>query len=572
MREGGKIHMSGTRSTEVRLHGVSICPGIGIGCARVVDSVIHVPRKSIESIQVSEEQARYTRAVNTTQDKLQHHVSLFHEGSTLSSKAILDVHQAILSDESFHNRVLSRIDNECKNAEWCLEEEGYRLISEFERMKNPYFRARGEDIRDMVSDILAVLTSVDTSELVAEPKSESDNVLISPHLYPSSVMYAHRTHAIGFASGSDALTSHAAILLKGLGIPSVGGVRNLCDTVSEGDEIIVDGINGCLIIRPCLETLDEYRRLKGKIDASDAVPVLEKCVTKDGTKIFLKANIESPHQISSMLGQGLEGIGLFRTEFLILAHGSVPSEETQYHIYSDIIGKSAGRTVEIRTFDIGADKKVLFQECTGDNPSLGVRGIRRHLLGQAEELRVQLRAIIRAGANGHAGILIPMVTTIDDVVEVKRHFVSVKNELRKSGLAFSENVTLGAMIETPAAAVAVQDILSEVDFVSIGTNDLLQYFMAADRDNEQVIHYQNIKNPAFLWLMKFIIHQARDLGRELDVTICGEIAAQPQAIPILLQLGYRSFSVSPVAASGFREVCAHIDLTSEHDTRVENTK
>ncbi|MDY0043125.1 MAG: phosphoenolpyruvate--protein phosphotransferase [Syntrophales bacterium] len=551
--------------TEVRLHGISICPGIGIGHVHLVDHVIHLHKVRIEPSQVPEEQARYMRAVETMQNTLQDHVSLVHESSLLSTKAILDVHNAILADESLHNRVRSRIASQKKNAEWCLEEEGFRLFAEFDAMKNPYFRARGEDIRDMVNDILSILTSAQISESFEVAATESKKVLASRHLYPSSVIRAYRTHAAGFTSESDALTSHAAILLKGLGIPSVGGVHDLHASIFEGDEIIVDGINGCVIVRPCLETHVFYQEFTRDAEVFETIPLPEHCVTKDGTEISLKANIENPHQVSLMLSQGLEGIGLFRTEFLLYASGGVPNEEVQYQVYSDLVNKAHGRPVIIRTFDVGADKKILSQECTGDNPSLGVRGIRRHLLGQTEELRLQLRAIVRASAHGNVGVLIPMVTTIDDVLEVKRHFLSIQAELRKSGVAFSENVAFGAMIETPAAAVSLKDILQEVDFVSIGTNDLLQYFMAADRDNEQVIHYQNVKDPAFLWLMTFIIQQAKKVNRESDVTICGEIASQAEAIPLLLQIGYRSFSVSPVSASGFRKICSHIDLSSTND-------
>jgi len=566
----GTTHSQDHSGKEVKLQGVSICPGIGISYVHAVDSVIQVPRNKIELSQVSSEQGRYTRAVEVTQDQLHNHVVSSHEGSTLSNKAILDVHQAILADKSFHNRVRKRIAAECKNAEWCLEEEGHGLIAEFDTMRNPYFQARGEDIRDMVGDILAVLTSANGPESFSEPEIGNAQVLVSRHFYPSSVMLAYRKHAVGFASESNALSSHAAILLRGFGIPSVGSVQNLLGTIHDGDEVIVDGINGLVIVRPSSITLDEYLSLKKEAEAPEAITTPEKCFTMDGTRIFLNANIENPDQIILMLSRGLEGIGLFRTEFFVLTGGCMPSEEVQYNIYRPLINKAAGRSVVIRTFDIGTDKQISSsQECTGDNPSLGVRGIRRHLLGKTEEFRTQLRAIMRASVGGNVGILIPMITTINDVIEAKRHFMSIKKELRENAMGFSENVALGAMIETPAAAIAVTDILSEVDFISIGTNDLLQYFMAADRDNEQVLHYNNAENSAFLWLLRFIIQKAKELGREYDVTICGEIASQPHIVPLLLRLGYRSFSVSPVAAKGVRNMCVKTDLLSTNDSIVE---
>jgi len=547
---------------EVLLQGISICPSIGISQAHMADSAVHVPRNTIESAEVQSEQKRYTHAVEIAQHQLQQHIATAHEGSTLSNKAILDVHRAILGDTSFHDRVCKRIAAEYKNAEWSLEEEAHKVIVQFDAMRDPYFQARGEDIRDMVGDILAILTMPNGPDFFSESEIRNAQVFVSQHLFPSSAMLAYRRHATGFATESTALSSHAAILLKGFGIPTVGGIRNLQMTAREGDTIIVDGMNGLVIVRPSLHTLDKYRALKKETEVPAVVVPPIPCFTSDETRVFLKANIENPDQIRLMLSRGLEGVGLFRTEFFILASGRIPDEEEQYKTYRDLITKADGRTVVIRTFDIGGDKQIgPLQKCTGSNPSLGVRGIRRHLSEQAEEFRIQLRAILRAAVDSNVGVLIPMITTLEDVILAKRHFTAVKKELRESGIAFSEEVTFGAMIETPAAAIAVRDILSKVDFISLGTNDLLQYLMAADRDNEQVLRYNEAENPSFLWLLEFIIKRAKELGREDDVTICGEIAVQPHVIPQLLHFGYRSFSISPVAAALVRNVCARTDVT-----------
>jgi phosphotransferase system enzyme I (PtsI) len=258
-----------------------------------------------------------------------------------------------------------------------------------------------------------------------------------------------------------------------------------------------------------------------------------------------------------MLAHGLDGIGLFRTEFMVPPEGCIPSEEEQYAIYRRVFEKAAGRFITIRTLDLGADKRMgLSLACAGSNPAMGVRGIRRHLLNGLGELRTQLRAILRAACDQDVGILIPMVTTVDDITQAKRVLAEVCEELRRQRAQPPKSVLLGAMIEIPAAAVSVRDILAEVDFISVGTNDLLQYFMAADRDNERVVQYNDATAPAFSWLLKHIIGEAAKAGRETDVTVCGEIASDSRLLPHLLHLGYRSFSVAPIAATRVREVCA----------------
>ncbi len=308
--------------------------------------------------------------------------------------------------------------------------------------------------------------------------------------------------------------------------------KGLKSSVKDHDKMIIDGIRGLVIIRPSA-----------------------------GTKIRLMANIENLHQVGLVLRNNREGVGLFRTEFLILTTDKVPDEEEQYEVYRKMVDVLSGKEIVVRTFDLGADKiEPGLERCTGKNPALGVRGIRRHLLHRPEELRTQLRALIRAASGSSVGILFPMITTVNDIIEVKKHLQEVKNELRDESTPFSPHVKLGAMIEIPAAAVAIQDILREVDFVSVGTNDLIQYFMAADRDNEAVLHYSDSTNAAFMHLLRFIIESAAEMGRAEDVTICGEMASDPRLVLPLINLGYRSLSISPVSAESIRDGISSIDL------------
>jgi phosphoenolpyruvate-protein phosphotransferase (PTS system enzyme I) len=545
---------------EVVLRGLSICPGIGVGRVHVIDPELAVHPTDLAPQQVKTEEDRYTAVVKTTRRRLREHVATVHGSSTPETKAILDIHEAMLDDESFHEKVRMRIATERKSAEWSLWQEATALISQFSAMRDPYFAARSEDVRDMAHNLLGVLLE---GKSIVDRELRKDRILVSRHLHSSDALFAQRNDSRGFASESRAVVSHAAILLKGFGMPSVGGMDGLADQVREGDRIIVDGTNGTVILRPASTTVDEFRLREKTADVSVPTDAFG-CVAADGTRIVLKANIENPEQVKLMLAYGLDGIGLFRTEFLVSAGGHMPSEQEQYDVYRSVIENARGRFVTIRTFDIGGDKPMgMASRCAGRNPALGLRGIRRHLVESPDELRTQIRAVMRAAVGAPVGILIPMITTIDDIVDAKRHWIAAGQDLEREGADYSTGVVFGAMIETPAAAAAVGEILSEVSFISLGTNDLLQYFMAADRDNESVLHYQNATNPSFLWLLRHIIEQARRRGREADVTVCGEVASDMRVFPYLVRMGYRSFSVSPVSAADFRSVCVNFNL---HET------
>jgi len=548
---------------EIKLKGTTICPGIGIGQAQVLDREFIVPRNEIHEAQVQSEQQSYSEAVKTVRDHLHEHIEEVHAGSSLSSSLILKNHEAMLTDEQFHKAVLSRISTEYKNSAWALELEGEKIIAGLEASRSPYLMSRAEDIRDLVASIVDALSQAPETYKKALRKNGKTKVCISDNLFPSSVMEARRFHSIAFVTESAALSSHAAILLKGFGIPAIGGLRGLRESAVNEDQVIVDAVNGVVIIRPEPETVEKYITLKQELEVPEELPLSPpiSASTKDGVDIRLTANINNPDQIHLVLRNQLEGVGLFRTEFFVLETESFPTEQEQYDIYHSVFAAAEGRRVVIRTFDIGGDKKIAdLYYCTGQNPALGVRGIRRHLLQRPNELQNQLRAILRAAVGFPVGILFPMITTVDDMREVKRLFENVKEKLRRENKPFSEEIQIGAMIEIPAAAISVGDILAEVDFVNVGTNDLLQYFVAADRDNDAVLMYENFENKAFLWLLKFIIERAVELGKEKNVTICGEVASNPELVPLLLSLGFRSLSITPTSAKSTRNAIANTDL------------
>jgi len=562
-----RIHL-GSRD-EVVLSGTTICPGIGMGQARVLDRGIAIPRSQITPDQVQSEQRLYNKAVKLVSDHLYEHIQEDHADSFLSALSILKNHQAMLTDEQFHEAVRSRIAAESKSAAWALELEAQKIITNLEASRSPYLKSRAEDVKDLVVSITNALSSAPQAYTKALRHKKESEVLISGTLYPSWTIEAKQFCSVAFATESNALSSHAAILLKGFGIPAVGGVKGLRERVADGDEVIVDAVNGVVIVRPRPETTERFAAVKQQFELPEELLPLPPLGgrTKDNIPIRLMANIDNPDQVQLMHRNRLEGIGLFRSEFLILRSSSFPTEKEQYDIYRHVF-TAAGRRVVVRTFDIGGDKQIAdLYECTGQNPALGVRGVRRHLLRHREELRIQIRAILCAAQGCHVDILLPMVTTADDIQQVKYLLEEVKKELREESTPFSGEVRLGAMIEIPAAAIGISEILAEVDFVNVGTNDLLQYFVAADRDNEAVLGYEDFENKAFLWLLRFILERAAELGQGNEVTICGEIASNPQLVPLLLGLGFRSLSITPTSAQTVRNAIAETDLSAQSISR-----
>ena len=486
-----------------------------------------------------------------------------HQETFLDAQKMLEFHEMMLNDELFHESVRRRISKDLMNTEWAITEEADYITRHLESSGDPYLQARIEDIWDMVHNILLSL-SLSPMEYSAETKMiGKEHILVSQNLFLSEVMKARRFQAGGLVTKSNAVISHAAILLRSFNIPSLGNVKDLETKIKNGDEMIVDGIKGQLILRPTKMTLDAYHSLQRRIlsSAHRREYLAPETRTRDGTKVRLLGNIDNYRQIDLLVHNSLEGIGLFRTEFLLFETESFPGEEEQYRVYKKIMEAMSGRQVVMRTFDIGADKRTHYLErCMGQNPALGIRGIRRHLLRHPDELHTQLRAMLRAAAGFSIDILFPMITTMEDVSQSVEHLNQVKKDLATEGVPFSSKVRIGVMIEVPSAAIAVEKILSAVDFISIGTNDLIQYFTAADRDNEAVHHYGDIKNDSVLFLLRYIIEQAIKMDRVKDVTICGEIASEPENISILLSIGYRSLSISPVQTEAIRSAVMQTEL------------
>jgi phosphotransferase system enzyme I (PtsI) len=533
--------------------GRTICPGIAIGPARILGYQIAVKRTHILHDQIEEEQNRYSQAVDRVAKRLDSHIEEMHEDTLFDAWKILQIHKLMVDDTHFHETVHERISTEHKNVEWALFDESSRIIRGLEDSRDSYLQARVEDVWDLTNSILLALSSEERYGTVQ--RVDAKQIFVSKNLYVSEVVRAKRHGVQGFATESSAFCSHAAILLKGFGIPAICGIKDLVESIHNGDTLVVDGLENKVIKNPRKRTLRGYSRLQEQLHQPSVKRVTKprETSTKDGTRIFLLANIDNKHQTELVLRNRLEGVGLLRTEFLALNSERFPSEEEQYRVYSEILDTLSDRQVTIRTFDLGADKLMPGMERrTCKNPALGIRGIRRQLLIHPEELSDQLRAILKAAFGKSVGILIPMVTTVGDVIEVKKILKHEKRSLKRKAVSFCADTRLGAMIETPAAAFEIQDILSQVDFVSVGTNDLIQYTMAADRDNEAVLRYGDMKHKAVQSILQFIMDRAIEVGRQEDVLICGEIASDPQWVPLLLALGYRSLSISPVSVDSVR--------------------
>ncbi len=547
--------MEENRRSEIRLPGRIISPGITRGQACMEDLDREVPRRRITPEEVDEELDRLEQAREGLRANLREHILLAHTGADEDMENILRFHEMMLGDEEFFSRIRADIRGNGKNTEWAILDQSLAVIARFEAMADPYFQARAEDVRDLGESLLKILLQEEGER--ESSCSGAPPILVSRGLYATSAARARRFEAVGYLTESPAFSSHGAILLKGMGIPVLGGVRDLYSIVREGDELILDALAGEVIIRPTPATKEKYDALQ-KEWASAPVPTprpsppLE---TRDGVPVHLFANIEHPSQAPLVLRHGLEGIGLFRTEFLALERNRIPDEEEQIEVYRSIVDRLAGLPVVIRTLDIGADKQtVSLHRCTGRNPAMGIRGIRRHLMREPDELRTQLRAILRACAEAEtASILFPMVTNLADIRAAKAFVEEVRQELARRALPHAGGVRIGAMLEVPSAVFLLGEILDEVQFISIGTNDLLQYFTASDRDNPSVLSYQDAREVSFLRLLDYVAGLAAERNRLDDLFVCGEIASSPEMVPLLIACGFRAFSVSPVVADAIRE-------------------
>jgi len=528
-----------------RLRGIGVSPGIAIGEVILTERVIFTSRKeAISPDKLEEELTRLKKAVERTKGQLTRVKEEVKKKMGEEHAFIFEAHLLMLEDKSLYSKLEESIKKERCRAEWALSRVHDRYQKIFDSISDEYFRQRKSDVADVLTKIYRNL----------EPKDQkrgddgSEKIIVARDLLPSeAAVRLSRGNVLAVAIDMGGQTSHTAILARSLNIPAVVGLHNISQRVKNGDFLIVDGTDGEVIVNPPLAIRKEFLSKKKKYD--DYRKELRKTaklssLTLDDVRFFPLANIELPEEVNLALSLGAEGIGLFRSEFLYFQSTSLPTEEEHFSIYSRIAKEAYPHPVYIRTVDLGGEKNLPQLKIEKEpNPALGLRAIRLSLRDKSL-FKIQLKAIMRASHLKNVRILLPMITAVEEIEEVKFLLQEVKRELKKKRMKFDENVPLGVMIEVPAAAAITDLLVKEVDYLSIGTNDLIQYYLAVDRSNESVSYLYKPLHPSILRLLRFIIETAQREGK--DITVCGEMAADPLSALVLFGFGLRKFSMNPI--------------------------
>ena len=523
------------------IKGIEASNGIAIAKAyKLVMPDLTVEKVTVEDVE--KEIKAYENAMEQTAKDLETIKEAASKNLSAEEAAVFDAHALVLSDPELKTQVEDKIRNEACNAAAALDEVSAMFISMFESMGDEYFRERAADIKDVSRRLLANLLG---KPLPNPALIDEEVVIIADDLTPSDTAQLNKNLVRGFATNIGGRTSHSAIMARSLEIPAVVACKTITDDVHDGDMIALDGIEGVVMINPDETTIQEYTTKRDEYKAyREELKKLvnEKTVSTDGKHVELVANIGSPKDLEGVRENGGEGVGLFRTEFLYMESAELPSEDKQYEVYKEILEGMAGHPVVVRTLDIGGDKEIEAIDLPKEmNPFLGVRAIR--LCFQREDIfRTQLRALLRASVHGDLRIMFPMIAALGEFRKAKGILLEEKEKLVAEGIAVSDSIQVGIMIEIPAAAVLADQFAKEVDFFSIGTNDLIQYTLAADRMSEKVSYLYNPMHPAVLRLIKMTIDGAHKHGKW--VGMCGEMAGDERAIPTLVEYGLDEFSMS----------------------------
>lgn len=540
------------------LHGYGAGKGIAIGRAHlVVRGVSEVPQYHLHENELLGEVARFEAAIKATRKQLEQLRSAIPENAPTELGAFISLHLMLLTDVTLSREPIDIIEEQFINAEWGLKIQTDRLSKQFDEIDDEYLRQRKQDMLQVVERIQRNLIGQST-EILLDESLLDDTILIAHDLSPADTVFFKDQRVEGFVTDMGGQTSHTAILGRSLNIPSVIGLGNARQLISEHEWVIVDGIAGVLIIAPDELVLTEYRqRQKAYRSRQKALNKLKKtaATTLDGEQIELLANIESADDIKALHNNGADGVGLLRTEFMYLNRDTLPEEDELYQVYGDIVKKLKGKPLTIRTVDLGVDKNPRWFGYTGTpnaalNPALGLTGIR---LCHAEPMmfRTQMRAILRAAAHGKIRMMFPMVASLSELKQSLTHLETAKRELTERDEIFGE-IEVGCMIEIPSAALVVASLLKYVHFVSIGTNDLVQYTLAVDRSDDAVSYLYQPAHPAMVKLLSHIIRTANRMNK--GVSVCGEMAGDTTYTRLLLGLGLRKFSMNNNNLLGVKDV------------------
>jgi phosphotransferase system enzyme I (PtsI) len=539
--------------------GIAVSPGISIGKVLVIDSEDYrIPRRSINPSQRIIEVQRVRNAFRDASDELTELEA--RQGDTEGGKVkdIFAVHMRFLRDRTLRRKITDLVHSESVTAEYAVSSVLRQIASEFAKVKDSYMSERAADIYDIERRLLKQLLGRKREEI---GHLTEEVVVVARELSPTRTAGFDKKFVKGIASDAGGRTSHAAIVARSLGIPAVVALEDLTEYVSGGDAIIVDGNRGIVIVNPDEQTIEQYKEysrefveLEHRLDAIREEPA----VTRDGTRITLLGNIEFPEEAEVVLERGGDGIGLYRTEFLYLNSETEPTEEEQYEAYAETVNVFADKPVIIRTVDLGADKYTQSRRFVPEpNPFLGLRSI-RYCLQNLMMFKTQLRAILRASVLGQVKIMFPLITNRQELMQAKMILHDVMEDLGEESIAYNKDIHVGIMIETPSAALTAFSLARNVDFFSIGTNDLTQYTLAVDRGNELVSTLYSTVDPAVLRLVRTVIQDAHKA--QIDLSVCGEMASEPEYIMLLLGMGVKTMSLSPPMIPEIKQIIRSVTI------------
>ena len=527
------------------IHGIGVSNGIAIGRAHLIsNALLEVVQYDIEIKNIPLEVKRFEDAIAAVRVELNKIKSQLPSDSPKELSAFIDTHLMILNDKSLSSLPKSIIENEKCNAEWAIKKQMDSVVNQFDQIEDQYLRERKQDVIQVVERVIKILLG--HSNQIAAKNKEKLTILVAHDISPADALHFKNHKYEAFVTDGGGVTSHTAILSRSLNIPSIVALQNARTLIRDNDLIIVDGSQGVVIVNPTLEIQKYYKSLQDSwSDEQEKLQRIKtkKSITKDGALIHLFANIEVPNDIISVNASGATGVGLFRTEFLFMNRQDMPDEEEQFQAYKKVAEAMGKRPVTIRTLDSGADKQTaLNNKKISPNPALGLRAIRL-CLSEPKIFMTQLRAILRASQFGNIKILFPMLSSISELRQTKLLLERAKASLRKDKVKFNEKILIGGMIEIPAAAISADIFAQELDFLSIGTNDLIQYALAIDRTDDAVSHLYNPLHPAVLKLIALTIKSAHKYKK--SIAVCGEMAGEPKLTKLLIGMGVEQLSMHP---------------------------
>lgn len=554
-----------TGQSSFSIHGIGVSSGIAIGHAHLVsNALLEVVHYQLPEHLIEDETLRFKSAIFTVNKELEILKNSLSKNAPAELDAFINTHLMMLADKSLSEVPIEIIRKESCNAEWAIKLQMDDIVEQFEAIEDEYLRERKHDVVQVVERVIKVLLghpSQAPNQGKQKQQQESATILVAHDISPADAIQFKQHHFAAFVTDVGGVTSHTAILARSLNIPSIVALQRARDLINDGELIIVDGTLGVVIVNPSKEILAEYklRQEQWALEQQKLKRIkTTKAVTMDGTAIDLLANIEGPEDVDAVKASGATGIGLYRTEFLFMNKRDMPDEEEQFQAYKKVAEAMSPLPVTIRTLDLGADKQMnpdSVSDCA--NPALGLRAVRL-CLAEPQIFNTQLRALLRASHFGKIKILVPMLSILSELRQTKLLLERAKIALRKENVPFDENIQLGGMIEVPAAAINAEAFAKELDFLSIGTNDLIQYTLAIDRTDDTVAHLYNPLHPSVLKLISITIKAGQKLGK--SVSVCGEMAGDAKLTKLLIGMGLRQLSMHPSNVLSVKQKVLHSQM------------